>query len=160
MVLTLAIGTMGGLIGYKLKIPAGAMIGSLGAVALFNLFHGSLGKMPSGVITAVQIVLGSSLGLSVTKGLFGDLKTAWLPALLIAGTYLLASIAVGFLVSKITGWDLLTSLFSAVPGGLADVVAAAQGIEGVKTVDVMLIHTVRLAVVLLSIPILVKLFGK
>jgi membrane AbrB-like protein len=158
--LTLAIGTLGGLTGYKLKIPAGAMIGSLGAVALFNLFYGSLGKMPGGVIVGVQIVLGSALGLSFSKGMLSDLKTAWLPALIIAGSYLLAAVAVGFIVSKVTGWDLLTSLFSAVPGGLSDVVAAAQSIKGVKTIDVMVIHSVRLAMVLLSIPILVKLFGR
>lgn len=160
MFLTLVIGTAGGLAGYKLKIPAGAMIGSLGAVAAFNLLYGSLGRMPGGVMIAVQIILGSALGLTVTKEMFGDLKTAWLPALIIAGTYLLASVAVGFIVAKVTGWDLLTSMFSAVPGGLGDVVAAAQTIDGVKTVDVMVIHSIRLVMVLLSIPILVKLFGK
>lgn len=157
---TLAIGTAGGLAGYKLRIPAGAMIGSLGAVVLFNLLWGAPGKMPGGVIVAVQIVLGSALGLSFTRDMLTDLKTAWLPALIIAGTYLLASVAVGFLIAKIMGWDLLTALFSAVPGGLADVVAAAQTVGGVKTIDVMVIHTVRLAMVLLSIPILVKVFGK
>ncbi|MFC4767029.1 AbrB family transcriptional regulator [Effusibacillus consociatus] len=160
ILLTLVIGTAGGLVGYKLKIPAGAMIGSLGAVALFNLFYGSLGKMPDGVMIAVQIVLGSALGLSFTKGMLTDLKTAWLPALIIAGTYLLAGVLVGLFVAKVTGWDLMTSMFSAVPGGLADVVAASQSIDGVKTVNVMVIHSVRLAMVLLSIPILVKVFGK
>ncbi|GAX88432.1 AbrB family transcriptional regulator [Effusibacillus lacus] len=158
--LTLAIGTLGGLAGYKLKIPAGAMIGSLGAVALFNMFYGSLGKMPGSVMVGVQIVLGTALGLSITRGMVMELKTAWLPALIIAGTYLAAGIAVGFVVAKVTGWDLLTSMFSAVPGGLTDVVAAAQSVEGVKPVNIMVIHSVRLVLVLLSIPVLVKVFGK
>lgn len=71
--LTLTIGTIGGLIGYKLKIPAGAMIGSLLAVAVFNISLGTLGKIPGGVIIAVQIVLGSALGMSFTKGIIAFL---------------------------------------------------------------------------------------
>lgn len=158
--LTLAIGTVGGVIGYKLKIPAGAMIGSLLAVAIFNISFGALSKIPNGVIVGVQIVLGSALGMSFTKGTVGGLKEAWLPALIIAATYLFTSFVVAVLVSKVTGWDLLTSMFSAVPGGLSDVVAAASTIDGVKTIDVMVMHSVRLAMVLLSIPVIVKLFGK
>ncbi len=158
--LTLAIGTIGGLVGYKLKIPAGAMIGSLLAVAVFNISFESLGKIPGGVIIAVQIVLGSALGMSFTKGIIGGLREAWLPALIIAVAYLLAGFVVALIVSKVTGWDMLTSMFSTAPGGLSDVVAAAQTIEGVKTTDVMIMHSVRLATVLLFIPVIVKLFGK
>lgn len=160
ILLTFAIGAVGGIIGYKLKIPAGAMIGSLIAVAAFNTLWGPLGKMPSHVMVAVQIILGSALGLSFTRGAMGDLKNAWLPALIIAGAYLLTSIMVAFIVARVTGWDLLTSMFSAVPGGLSDVVAVAQTIEGVKPLDVMVMHSVRLAMVLLSLPLIVKLLGK
>lgn len=160
IIVTLLIGAAGGSIGYKLKIPAGAMIGSLVFVAAFNMFFGTLEKMPNGVILTVQIVLGSALGLSFTRGAVGGLKGAWLPALIIAGAYLLTSVVVAFLVAKVTGWNLITSMFSTIPGGLSDVVAAAQTVEGVKAVDVMVMHSVRMAMVLLSIPVIVKLFGK
>jgi len=43
---TLLVASVGGYIGYKLKIPAGAMLGSMIAVAAASLLKVDLGSLP------------------------------------------------------------------------------------------------------------------
>ena len=62
---TLLIAAAGGLIGIRLKIPAGALIGAMLAVAAFKIGTGK-GELPITFRLGAQIVVGGMIGLDLS----------------------------------------------------------------------------------------------
>ena len=62
IIFTLIVGIIGGYIGIKLKIPAGAMIGSMIFVGGYNVLT-SGAHVPSNFKLIAQIVIGCTIGL-------------------------------------------------------------------------------------------------
>ena len=56
--LYLAVGAIGGLIGIKLKIPAGVLIGAMAGVIVCKLFMHVQWEMPKSFGFVVQVLLG------------------------------------------------------------------------------------------------------
>jgi uncharacterized membrane protein AbrB (regulator of aidB expression) len=63
----LAIGTLGGYLGTKLKIPAGALIGSLLAVICFKLISRVDWNVPKTFTFVLQVFLGIMVGASFSR---------------------------------------------------------------------------------------------
>jgi membrane AbrB-like protein len=155
--LTLVCAFVGGYLGYLLKIPAGVMIGSMFGVALANLSGLPLGKFPNWTFFILQVVLGASLGLQINRGSVLELKAAWLPAIIITVATVLFGLGVSWMITKVTGWDSITSFFASAPGGATDMVLLAHGTNA-DIPKVLALHMVRLATVILTVPILLKLW--
>lgn len=155
IIMTLLVGSLGGLIGYKSPLPAGALLGSMIAVGIFNLMTG-LGYMPSKSSLIVQVILGSIIGLSFSKENLQLLSKYLLPSLVIVLTLLLLSIILGMLLYRFTGMDLATSLFATSPGGLSAMSLLAEAF-GAQAHIVVLFHTLRLVLVLLIMPFVIKI---
>lgn len=154
VICTLLIGALGGIVGIKLKIPAGAMIGSMIFVAIFNIFT-SKGYVPSDLKIVGQIIIGAIVGLNFTMESVIELKKLVVPAIILVIGLTTLSLILGFFVHKITGLDLITSLFSCAPGGLADMTIMAESFGGQIHI-VALLHLIRLTTVLTVLPLAIK----
>lgn len=163
IIYTLLIGALGGYAGIKLKIPAGAMIGSMISVAVYNVLS-QKGYVPSNFKLIAQIVIGSVIGLNFTLESFIELKKLIIPAIILVVGLTFFSVTLGLILFKITGSnlfksvaiDLPTALFSAAPGGLTDMVIMSESF-GAQTHIVALLHLIRLITVLTVLPFTIKI---
>ena len=155
MVFTLAIAAAGGFIGIKLKLPAGGLVGSMVAVALAQIGGLRLGSMPPGAMIVLQVLVGMMIGLGITREAALEMKQLALPGLLLVLGMVVAGVTMGFLVKKISGLDLVTSLYSTAPGGMMDMVliSSTQGADAPK---VAVLHLMRLAGVIIILPPLLR----
>ena len=151
---TLGVGVLGGLLGYKLKIPAGGLIGAMVFVAAYNMWTGK-GYMPVSLKLIAQIIVGCMIGLNFTPDAIGGLKGLAVPALMLVGGLLTFSLGLGFFILKMTGLDLVTALFSCSPGGLTDMTLIADA-YGAETHKVAVMHLMRLVTVITVLPLLIR----
>lgn len=154
IVYTLIIGAIGGYLGIKLKIPAGALVGSMFLVAIYNIFTGH-GHVPKNFKLIAQIVVGAMLGLNFTMDAILELKNLILPAIVLVLGLTIFSILLGILIYKFTGLDLTTALFSSSPGGLTDMTLISEE-YGAKTHIVAILHLIRLTTVIAVFPIIIN----
>lgn len=155
IVLTLIMGLIGGYIGIKLKIPAGAMIGSMIFVGGYNVFTSSA-YMPTNFKLIAQIVIGCTVGLNFTMDSLLGLKKIIIPSIILVIGLTTLSIILGYIIHKTTGIDLPTALFSASPGGLTDMTIMSESF-GAQTHIVALLHLIRLTTVLTVLPAVIKI---
>ncbi len=150
---TLGLAIAGGFVGYKLKIPAGAMIGSMLAVAAGALLKFDLGALPSYSKPVVQVVLGAILGLGLRNTSLEQLKSLLVPAAVIITILMTAGFATAFILNRFFGLDLMTAIFSSTPGGMSELSMVAADI-GANSPIVALLQLIRLmSVIVLVVPI-------
>lgn len=118
--LTLLIGVILGYVFLKLKVPGGMMVGSIVAVAVFNITTG-MAYMPYSGRLAAQIIAGAFIGVGIEKGDLIRLKSIFKPALTLLIGMLILNVISGFLIYFTSPLDLVTSLMCAVPGGISDI---------------------------------------
>lgn len=157
ILITLMVAIVGGVIGVKLKIPAGALVGAMVAVAVYNISTGQ-GNIPKNFRTVAQIVVGGIIGLNFTTEAFFELKKIIVPTIILVIALISFSILLGFLIHKLTGIDLITMLFSCAPGGLADMTLISEA-YGADTTKVVAMHLARLITVIAILPAIIKLFA-
>ena len=158
IVYTLAVAFIGGYVGIKLKIPAGAFIGAMFSVAIFNICLGKA-EIPSNLKLVAQVVMGGIVGLNFTAATMSGLKNLIAPALILMVGLMVYSVFLGFVISKLTGLDLMTALFSSAPGGLTDMTIISDA-YGAETPKVALLHLVRLITVISVLPFILGWFSR
>jgi len=137
LLLTLAIGSAFGFVFYKLKVPAGLMVGALVSVTAINIIWNA-GFMPNGTKTFVQIIAGAFIGCSMEKSYLKRLSKIIKPALIMLFTFLLLNLLTGFLIYRVSQLDLVTSFMSTIPGGAGDtpiIAATALILDGQLTIS-------------------------
>ena len=157
-IMTLLVGGLGGLIGIKLKLPAGALFGAMVTTAVYNLLWDK-GYVPPQLNTIFQIVIGATIGLSFNMQTLRGLGSIFLSAVIMVLGLLTFSLILGWIIHKTTGMDLITALFSTSPGGLTNIVLISDA-YGAQTPVVVLLHTLRLISVVVFMPIIVKFISR
>lgn len=154
---TLIVAFIGGWAGIRLRVPAGGMIGSLIAVAIYNYFS-QMGYMPSNLKIVGQIIIGGTIGMNFTKSSLAEIKQVFLPA--IGSVFLLLTVGmiIGYVLHKVTGIDLITAFLGTSPGGLTDMTILAAAFEA-DTIVVSSIHLVRIFTVIFLMPIFVRVLS-
>ena len=150
LLITLAIAVVGGLLAKKCRVPAGAMIGAMIAVAAFNIITGEA-FLPSEVKVIVQIIAGIFIGVGVRKKDVLALKRMLLPAVIAVAAVILLTFVMGMLLFYFTDFDLVTALFSCAPGGLVDITLISYDM-GADTSIVSVLQLVRLMSVMALFP--------
>jgi len=138
-------------------MPAGWLSGAIVGVSAAAL-AGRPMYVPPLVGRAVYVILGISLGSSVTPATVASMVT-WplsLIALAIAMTAITASVTV--YLKFVHGWPTLDALFAAAPGALAQAMALAQD-TGSDVRAIAMVQTVRLFVLAVALPIAIAAFG-
>ena len=141
LTLTILVSVLGSYLFYKLKIPAGALIGAIVFSACFNIFT-DMGSFPAAMKTVLQAIAGAFIGQRVTRSDLKELRQtlgAGILMFLFMGCY---TILVGNLLTRVTELDLATALVASMPAGLSDtaIISADLGANATQTT---VIHTVR-----------------
>jgi len=158
VIFTIIVALIGGFIGHHLKFPAGAMVGAMIFVGAANIL-GAKPQLPETFNVLAQIIIGVFLGLSITKEILVNLKDYIVPSLLVVTLLAVFGVVTGFVVNKLTGIDLYTSLFGSVPGGMQEMVILSQSYD-VNHPAVMTIQTVRRVLIVVIYPLLVVFVSK
>ena len=158
LLITLVVGAAGGLIAHRLRVPSGALLGSMVAVGIYNCL-GFDSYMPVQARIGVQIVIGCLLGLRLNREAFVQLKTVIRPVLIIVPSLLTFGMVTGFILHKVFGFDVYTAFLSSTPGGLTELslLAATLGGDGPK---VAVMHTFRLITVVTTTPFIMRAMEK
>ncbi len=143
LILTLVVGLVFGYIFYKIKVPGGMMVGAIIGVTTLNIFWGNA-YMPSYAKQIAQITAGAFIGCTVEKSDLQRLKHIIKPAFVLLSSLLILNITLGFLIYYVSPLDLVTSLMSSVPGGLADIpiISADMGADAPKVVVLQFIRMI------------------
>jgi len=154
---TMAYGAGGAAVLGLAGMPAGWLSGAIIGVSAAAL-SGRPMYMPPPVARAVYVILGISLGSSVTPSTIASMVT-WplsMIALAIAMTAITASVTI--YLKLVHGWPTLDALFAAAPGALAQAMALAQD-TGANVRAIALVQTVRLFVLAVALPLIFAAFG-
>lgn len=151
---TLAIAAAGGALFTMLGIPMAWMLGALCACMLASQFLPNI-YIPRIFRAVLQPILGVMLGSFFTPSLLDDLSR-WPGVLAFLALYVVVSLLFGLLYfRRIARYDLTTSFFAAVPGGLADLTLIGASM-GANIVLLGLIHSIRVMLTVVLMPFLLS----
>ena len=117
-IITLLIGSIGGFLFLRFRIPGALIIGSILSVAIFNIFFDSALVLKESRPIA-QVIAGAFIGAGISKTDLLHMKSIGKPAAVILSGLLILSIITGITMYLISPMDLTTSLMSAIPGGMS-----------------------------------------
>ncbi len=152
--LTNLIGAIGGLILYRLKVPAGAMIGAMLSVMALGILSGAA-YYPDQVRTYVQIASGILIGSRINRKDIGELKQVIVPSLLLLVGMFILNLSFAYLFARFGNLDINTALFAGAPGGMSDMALIAEDL-GANTAQVAMMQLVRILFVISLFPLLFK----
>lgn len=151
---TLFVAVLGGLIGLRLRIPAGALIGSIVASALYNILS-SKGYIPYNFRLVAQMVVGGYIGLSFSRNSLFQIKSSILPLLLMVVGMFAFSILMGLFLHKVAGIDLATAMLGTAPGGIAEMSILADS-YGADVSIVASMHLIRIVSIVIFLPPVIR----
>jgi membrane AbrB-like protein len=154
---TLLVAAASGIAGYFVGIPAGALVFSMVGVGGFNILT-DRASMPFWVKRFAQICAGALIGNSVSLETIISLKSAILPAVIMLIGLFAMIFFLSWILSKTSGIDPVTALFSCAPGGASDIALMAEDF-GADTPKVSIIQTMRVVLVIILYPIGIKLIS-
>lgn len=155
LLFTFLVALLGAIIAIKLKIPAGAMVGSMIAVAIFNIAFDSA-YFPRNLKIMTQIISGLFIGCKITKYEIVSLKKSIKPAIINTVMILLSCLLMGVILYFFTDYSLATCTFATAPGSMVDMSIISMDM-GADTSVVSVLQLVRLITILCLFP---TLFGK
>jgi hypothetical protein len=118
-VFTLFVATVGGFIFFRLKVPAGPMLGAMFFSMIISIFCGKC-YIPPFMIVASRVIAGTLIGFRITKASLQSLKKILFPMIFFTFFMLILSMISGFIIYSITGIHKATAFFGSAPGGLTD----------------------------------------
>ena len=149
----------GGFTGYRIHLPVGILTGAMFAVSAMNLAGKEQPPMPGVLRTAAQIGIGIIIAANITAETLRQFTTMAGPVILITFAMLAASLSLGFLLHRMTGWKYPTCLLSTSLGGLSQMSIISEEM-GADPLKVSILQTVRLVTILMVFPLLMTfLFG-
>jgi len=154
LMLTALVSFTGGIIGYLLKVPAGAMTFSMIAVATLNISY-NRAYMPLNIRRLTQVFAGILIGARMTYGDLIALKSVMIPAVVLLIGIIAVNLFLGFFISKVSEIDLVTSLFASAPGGMSDMALIAEDL-GADAPKVAILQLARYVCVIAFYPIIIK----
>lgn len=158
LAITIAVGMIGGYAALRLKVPAGALIGSMLVVAVMNVAFGTA-YMPAAWKFYTQVSTGAYLGAKISRADLRDMKIIFVPALILAAVMLAFTTAVGILICRISDLTPATALFAVAPAGITDMTLASMEFDSEPSI-VALIQTVRIVFTICMLPPMIKLIER
>ena len=140
--LVITVAAVGGFIGTKLKLPAGAMLGAMIATVIMQMIF-EQPALPQGLRVVLQLASGILIGSRVAKKDAIGLKRLALPVIVLITCMLIINIVVGTTMYQFSYLDIATSLFASAPGGLMDMTLISSEL-GANSAYVALLQLSRL----------------
>ena len=148
------IGFTGYKLSKKLKIPAPGLTGSLLANAAITASGVKWASVPVVFNLLLQVMIGIMVGSQFNKEKVKQIKIVALPSVLFSIWMIIIGLALGYLISKLTGIDIGTALFSAVPGGMSEMSFLAI-MYNLNVPIVVLFQFLRIVMVYITVPTVV-----
>ncbi len=148
--LTVAVASLGSYLFYKLKIPAGALIGAIIFSAVFNITT-DLGEFPTAMKTVVQAIAGGFIGQRVTRRDVQELRQTFQAGLLMFFCMIVYTVMLGTFLVSTTSLDLATAMVCAMPAGLSDTAIVSADL-GADSTQATVVHLVRTLFAILILP--------
>lgn len=159
--LSLVTALIGGFLFKLLQIPIPWLLGPMIAVLIGSQLWKRSYEWPTPVRNAGMIIVGYTIGLSMTAAALREMSRQ-LPSMLLMTLLLLLCAGIAFVVSKLSDTGFKTALLGSIPGGLTQVIALAEETEGVNFTVVTVTQVIRLMMIVISVPLLIfsPLFGE
>lgn len=153
IVLLLAAGTVGGYLAQLFKLPGGAALGAMLAASAMNIALGSRAPvLPKSLDFAALVLVGVSVGATLNRESLQSAAGFIVPALVILVTLSVVGVGLALVLQRFFGFDLMTALFAAAPGGMGNMAILAKDAGG-NGFAVVLIHLVRLVGIFIFVPV-------
>lgn len=157
LLLTAAIGTLGGGLFAWMGMPAAWLAGAMVAVAAAALCDLPI-SVPVPIRNTAFVLIGVSMGAGVTREALGQMA-AWPLSLAILGVSVIATLYISSsYLRRVRGWDAATARFSSVPGAMSAVLVLAIG-SSADLPRVALAQSVRLFTLVAFMPAILKFSG-
>ncbi|WP_026506764.1 AbrB family transcriptional regulator [Butyrivibrio sp. MC2013] len=155
---TILVGLIGSYTGKKLKLPSGAMVGSILAVSIFNCSLGAA-VLPQVTKPCLQVLGGALLGHGISRGELQKAGSIIKAALVLVMTMLLLNLTTGTAVNHISDINLVTALLATAPGGVSDMALIAEDL-GADMRIVSILQLFRMFAIYLIFPPLLRMVNK
>jgi uncharacterized protein len=151
---TLLCGIAGGILFILIQLPLVWMLGPLTAIVIWKLISKRSLYWPVSFRNGGQMLLGYSMGLSFTNDSARQIVNQ-LPSMAIITVLLVVfSLAIAYLVSKLTGISISSAVMGTTPGGLSQMVVMSEEIKGADQTIVTFMQTIRMLTVIFIVPTL------
>jgi len=151
---TLAIALAGGIVGYKLKLPAGALLCAMIFVVTFNLLTDK-GYFYSNLRVGVQILSGVMIGSRIGKKDIIELRQMIFPIVILIIGMVVLNVSFGLAIYSFSSLDVPTSLFASAPGGVSDMAMISEDL-GANPSYVAVLQIFRQLTIYSCYPVLLK----
>ena len=158
MLATILIGVTGGVLFAALGIPAGALLGSVTAVGLYNVLSGRAAKMPTWVRVVARIIMGTVIGSVLTREMLATMGINLVWALVFTVVMLAVGVVAGLALARLITIDRPTALMSMCPGGMSELAVLSDQL-GVGSEMVLGIHLARKLLTLASVAVILAARG-
>ncbi len=150
-----ALAFAGGLAAWVIGLPLPFMLGSLAVTAISSIAATSRGKQPIAYPQSLRrtfiAVIGTMIGGTFTSDLLMFIPSLWV-SLLAMLPFLIIAQTIGYIIYRhIGGYERVTALFSAMPGGLVEAVELGHEAGG-DAATLSLQHFARIVLVVVVVP--------
>jgi uncharacterized protein len=156
LLITLILGTVGGVVAQGLHLPLGYLLGSLLVTAALAVTGtrplGRAVTLPPRLRLCFVPVIGVAIGGAFTPEVAGQ-ATAWWPSLLALCVFVPVAHAVGFVIFRKGGLDVQTAFYGAVPGGLIESVQMGDE-AGADVALLTVLQFLRLIGTIVAVPLI------
>jgi len=155
LLIYLGLGIVGGALGVKLKIPAGALIGAMLTIIVFKMTLKMHWEIPKGFTFALQVFLGIMVGATFQPELLHVMKKIALPVIISSVVLVGAGILMAVIFSRLGLVDFGTAYLGTSPGAMSALIVMALD-SGAQPMLVVCFHFVRVVFVILTAPLIFK----
>lgn len=145
---------LGAILAIATRTPAGSLLAPMVVAAVLTLVVGDF-QVPAILREPAFAAIGLQVGLRFTPKLVREAGRLLLPTLICIAGLLVTCFGLALLLTATTDATLLDSYLATTPGGLYAVLAAAFG-TGADTTFVIAVQTLRLFVMVLLAPVVVR----
>jgi membrane AbrB-like protein len=154
----IVLGTLGGLVGARLKMPAGALIVSMLTIIAFKLITQTHWGIPKGLNLVLQIFLGVMVGASFQPALLPVFKKLFLPVLASTVTLVGTGILLSIIFTRLGILDPPGAYLGTSPGAMSALIVLAFE-SGSSPTLVVCFHFFRVVFVIVTAPLFLKFFS-
>lgn len=154
----LGLGLLGGFLGAKLKIPAGALIGAMLTIICFKIFAKVHWEIPKSFTFALQVFLGIMVGASFQPELIQAMKKIAIPVMISSVVLVSTGVIMAFVFTRLGLVDIGTAYLGTSPGAMSILVVLALESQA-QPMLVVCFHFIRVVFVILTAPLIFKLIS-
>jgi membrane AbrB-like protein len=149
------IGAIGGLVGSKLKLPGGIIIGSMLSVIICKLIKDSQWEMPGSIGFMTQVLVGVLVASTFQPAMLRELKAIALPVILSSLMLISAGGLLAIVISRLHLLDPATAYIATSPGAMTALIPLSMDGNG-NPLIVTCFHFFRLLFILFTAPWILK----